>query len=78
MPRDADIAIPAASGRDRMNIHGMIDLETGATRMREVLSVDAQSTIDLLASIENAYATMRRIHVYLDNARYHHARVVQE
>ena len=78
MPRGADIAVPAASGRDRMNIHGVIDLETGVTRMREVLSVDAQSTIDLLTSVENAYATMRRIHVHLDNARYHHARAVQD
>ncbi len=78
MPRGADIAVPAASGRDRMNIHGVIDLETGATRMKEVLSVDAQSTIDLLTSIENAYSTMRRIHVFLDNARYHHARAVQD
>ena len=60
-----------------MNIHGVIDLETGATRMKEVLSVDADSTIALLASIEAAYSTMRRIHVYLDNARYHHARAVQ-
>ncbi len=77
MPRSADIAVPAASGRDRMNIHGVIDLETGATRMKEVLSVDADSTIALLASIEAAYSTMRRIHVYLDNARYHHARAVQ-
>ncbi|WP_237482154.1 IS630 family transposase [Lichenibacterium dinghuense] len=78
MPRGADVAVPAASGRDRMNIHGVIDLETGATRMKEVLSVDAQSTIELLTSIENAYTTMRRIHVYLDNARYHHARAVQD
>ena len=60
-----------------MNIHGVIDLETGATRMKEVLSVDADSTIALLASIEAAYSTMRRIHVYFDNARYHHARAVQ-
>ncbi len=77
MPRNADVAVPAASGRDRMNIHGVIDLETGATRMKEVLSVDADSTIALLGSIEAAYSTMRQIHVYLDNARYHHARVVQ-
>lgn len=77
MPRGVDIAVPAASGRDRMNIHGVIDLETGMTRMREVLSVDADSTIALLLSIEAAYPTMRRIHVYLDNARYHHARAVQ-
>ena len=77
MLRGADIAVPAASGRDRMNIHGVIDLETGMTRMKEVLSVDADSTIALLLSIETAYPTMRRIHVYLDNARYHHARAVQ-
>ena len=78
MPRNADVAVPAASGRDRMNIHGVIDLETGATRMKEVLSVDADSTIALLGSIEAAYSTMRQIHVYLDNARYHHARAVQD
>ena len=78
MPHGADIAVPAASGRDRMNIHGVIDLETGATRIKEVLSVDADSTIALLASIETSYSTTRRIHVYLDNARYHHARAVQE
>ncbi len=77
MPRGADIAVPAASDRHRMNIHGVIDLETAATRMKEVLSVDADSTIDLLTSIEAAYRTMRRIPVYLDDARYHHARAVQ-
>ena len=77
MPRDAGIAVPAASGRDRMNIHGVIDLETGATLMRQVLWVDAQSTIDRLTAIENAYATMQRIHVCPDDARYRHTRVVQ-
>ena len=46
--------------------------------MKEVLSIDAQSTIALLTSIENAYLTMRRIHVFLDTARYHHARAVQD
>ena len=51
MPRDADIAVPAAPGRDRMNIHGVIDLETGATLMRQALPVDAQSTVDRLTSI---------------------------
>jgi hypothetical protein len=61
-----------------MNIPGVIDLETGATLVKEVLSVDADSTIALLASIEAAHSTMRRIRIDLDNARYHHARVVQD
>jgi hypothetical protein len=61
-----------------MNIHGAIDLETGQTRIREVLTVDAMSTIALLMSIEALYPAMRLMHVYLDNARYHHAKLVRD
>ncbi len=61
-----------------MNIHGAIDLETGQTRIREVLTVDAMSTIALLMSIEALYPAMRLIHVFLDNARYHHAKLVRD
>src|SRR4051794_16002571 len=65
-------------GRDRLNIHGALDLETGRTRMIEVLTVNALSTIALLVAIEALYPAMRIIHVFLDNARYHHARAVQD
>jgi transposase len=47
-PSQEKLAIEQTSGRQRINIHGAIDLETGQTRM------------------------------ILDNARYHHARLVQE
>ncbi len=77
-PKDTKVAVDQTSGRQRINIHGAIDLETGQTRMREVLTVDALSTIALLMSIEALYPAMRLIHVFLDNARYHHARLVQE
>jgi hypothetical protein len=63
-------------GRERLNIHGALDLETGKTRMIEVVTVDALSTIALLVAI--VYPAMRIIHVFLDNARYHHARAVQD
>ena len=61
-----------------MNIHGALDLETGRTRMIEVVTVNALSTIALLVAIEALYPAMRIIHVFLDNARYHHARAVQD
>jgi transposase len=77
-PRDTRVAIDQTSGRQRINIHGAIDLETGKTRMVEVLRVDAMSTIALLMAIEALYPTMGLIHVFVDNARYHHARLVQE
>ncbi|WP_417614189.1 IS630 family transposase, partial [Parasphingorhabdus sp.] len=67
-----------SSGRDRVNIHGAIDLETGKTQMLDVLTVDAQSTILLLMAILATHPSRRLIHVFLDNARYHHARLAQE
>src|SRR3954467_14613271 len=65
-------------GRERLNSHGAIDLETGRTRMIELVTVDARSTIALLGAIEALYPAMRIIQVFLDNARYHHARAVQD
>src|SRR5450756_1899803 len=72
------LAIEQTSGRQRINIHGAINLETGQTRMIEALTIDAASTIRLLQSIETLYPMLALIHVFLDNARYHHARLVQE
>jgi transposase len=77
-PKATKVAITQTSGRDRLNIHGAIDLETGKTRMLEVLTVNAESTIALLTAIMIMYPLKRWIHVFLDNARYHHAEMVQE
>ena len=76
-PKETPVAVQQCSGRDRLNIHGAIDLETGQTVMKDVLTVDALSTIMLLMAIEAMYPGMRLIHVFLDNARYHHAKLVQ-
>jgi transposase len=72
------LAIEQTSGRQRINIHGAIDLETGQTQMIEALTIDAASTIRLLESIEALYPMLVLIHVFLDNARYHHAKLVRE
>lgn len=77
-PKDAKVAVEQNSGRDRLNIHGAIDLETGSTRMIETLSVNAQSTIMLFIAIMAMYPTKKLIHIFLDNAKYHHAVLVQE
>jgi len=76
-PKDTTIAVAQTSGRQRLNIHGAIDLETGQTRMLEAATVDAISTIMLLTAIEAMYPAKRLIHLFLDNARYHHAKLVQ-
>jgi transposase len=76
-PRDIPIAVAQTSGRQRLNIHGAVDLETGKTRMLEVATVNTASTIMLLMAIEAMYPSKRMIHLFLDNARYHHAKLVQ-
>jgi len=76
-PAEENLAIEQTSGRQRINIHGAIDLETGATAMIDAETVDAASTIRLLEAIEAMYPLLAMIHVFLDNARYHHAKLVQ-
>jgi hypothetical protein len=77
-PKGVPVAITQSSGRDRLNAHGAIDLETGKTRMLDVPVVDAMSTIMLLMAIEAMYPGLRLIRVFLDNARYHHAKLVRQ
>lgn len=77
-PKDTKVVIEQTSGRERLNIHGAIDLETGQTRMLDVPTVDGASTIALLAAIEAMYPRKRKIHVFLDNAPYHHAIIVRQ
>ena len=76
-PKEVVLAVPQTSGRQRLNIHGAIELETGRTCMLEVATVNAMSTIALLSAIEAMYPGKRVLHVFLDNARTHHAKLVQ-
>jgi transposase len=76
-PKDTPIAVAQTSGRQRLNIYGAIDLETGNTRILDVPTVDADSTIKLLIALQQLYPRKRVIHLFLDNARYHHAKLVQ-
>jgi hypothetical protein len=58
--------VSQSSGRQRLNIHGAIDLETGKTRMIEAATVNAISTIMLLRAIEAVYPDKRLIHLFPD------------
>jgi transposase len=70
------LAVEQTTGRQRLNIHGAINLETGQTQILAVETVSADSFIKLLGAIEGT--AMRLIHVFVDNASYHHANVVKE
>jgi len=76
--KDVAIAVEQTTGRERLNIHGAINLETGQTQILAVDRVNAQSFIKLLGEIEGTHTAMRLIHVFVDNASYHHAQIVKE
>ena len=77
-PPDVALAVEQTTGRDHLNIQGAVDLESGQTQMLLVDRVDSESTIALLGAIERQFPARRRIHVFVDNARCHRARLVQE
>lgn len=70
-------AIPATSGRKRLNIHGVLNLETFQFQFVEAEKINAKTTRQLLQKLEDTYPSKLLIHVFLDNARYHHAKVLQ-
>lgn len=76
--KDVAIAVEQTTGRNRLNIHGAINLETGQTQILAVEKVDGPSLIKLLGEVERTHTAMRLIHVFLDNAQYHKADIVKE
>ncbi|WP_460630536.1 IS630 family transposase [Insolitispirillum peregrinum] len=66
------------TGRQRLNLHGALNLESGACHLVEAEAMNAETTIALLSRLPDAYPEARKIHVVLDNARYHHAKMIRE
>ena len=76
--RGKKLALKSSTGRQRVNIHGAINLQNFHAPFVESVTVDADSTIALLTKIEAANPTKTAIYIFLDNARYHHARAVKK
>jgi transposase len=70
-------ALKATSGRKRLNIQGALDLETFQFTFVEGEKINAQTTRAMLEKLERGNPTKTAIHVFVDNARYHHAKILQ-
>jgi transposase len=67
------------SGRQRLNIHGAMNAETyEVVPLISESSVNSDSTISLLKYLEILYPLAAKIYVFLDNARYHYTKEIQE
>ena len=65
------------TGRRRLNINGVIDVETMHAVIRYDDTIDAASTIALFEQIEAAYPKAATITVFCDNARYYRSKAVR-
>lgn len=66
------------SGRQRINLHGAINIETLDVTIIESATVDSDSTVTLLETIEKKYPLASEILIILDNAKYHYSKAVKE
>lgn len=63
--------IPTNTGRQRINLSGLIDIFSKNVIVQEDETLEADSTISFLKIVEAAYPTKHTIHVFCDNARYY-------
>jgi transposase len=70
--------IRSNTGRQRLNINGVIDCSDLSVIVRYDDTINAQSTIQLFQQIEAQNPGARHIHIICDNARYYHAQPVKD
>ncbi len=66
------------SGRQRLNLHGAIHAETHEVTVIESDTVNTDSTIRLIETLDQKYFLAQEIILIADNAKYHYSKQVQE
>ena len=70
--------IRSNTGRQRLNINGAINIETKEVIARYDDTLNAQSTVELLKSIEAKHPLASNIYMIIDNAKYYKCHIVNE
>ena len=71
------VAVKRTTGRKRLNLHGALCLEDFDCQIIEGETICAQTTLRLLKRLSFNHPTKRKLHVFAESARYHHARDVK-
>jgi len=66
------------TGRQRLNINGVINIQNLDTVTRFDDSINVESTISLFQQIEKHYPKAKKLHFICDNARYYRSRKISE
>src|SRR5271156_6409031 len=70
--------IPANTGRERLNLSGVIDVVSHNIVIQEDQTLNGESTIRFFKKIEEAYPSKRKIHIFCDNAPYYRNKAVKQ
>lgn len=66
------------TGRQRLNLNGAVNIETLQAVVRDDETLNADSTVALLKTLERKHPLAGRIYVVVDNARYYRSRIVKQ
>lgn len=69
--------IPGNTGRERLNLSGVIDVVSHKIVIQEDQTLNGESTIRFFKKVEEAYPTKQKIHVFCDNAPYYRNKAVK-
>jgi len=72
-----DKQIPTNTGRKRLNINGVLNIETMETVTYFSDTIDAEETIHLFDKIQSTYPNKKKIYLILDNARYYKNKLIK-
>lgn len=74
--KDNDKFVKTNSGRERLNLNGVLNFREKTVVVLEEKTINNQATINLLESIKNRQPK-GKVYLILDNASYHHAKQVR-
>ena len=66
------------TGRQRINLSGALDVIEKRIHFQEDTMLNAEATIGFLQTIEKAYPSKKKIHLFMDNAKYYKNRKVRD
>ena len=69
--------VPTNTGRKRLNINGVLDIEKMEAVVHYADTLNAQTTMELFDKVQAAYPDKRKIHLIIDNAPYYKNKELQ-
>lgn len=74
--KDNDKLIKTNTGRERLNLNGALSLKNHTALVLEEKTINSETTIKLFEELKQSQPK-GKIYLILDNARYHHSKLVQ-